>query len=398
MEARHFDNPFQDYCASSPASVDEKFAEFVTSLIHKNVKCILENTNTTPHKTSRPDIYVGISGIAFMFLKLSQSAVKDEFAAYDGNAKLYSDCANKILASSGSKKLIRLLSGNAGVAVVSAAVNRSDDDVRKFLQGVSIYENPDYLDDGADEMLVGRCGYLLGILWLNRQLKRDILPESEMRRLAEVIVNSGKFYSRSYKLEIPLMYQYHGREYLGAAHGFSAIMLSLLMVPLSPEDLNDVRQTIDVILSLQDATGNFPSKFNKPEANLVHWCHGAPGIVYLMAKAYKTFGDQKYLDSCLKCGDLIWSKGLLRKGPGICHGIAGNGYVHLLLHRLTGDPKHLYRAMKFAEFLETETFTDEARKPDRPYSLFEGIAGTVCFLVDLLQPDKAEFPFMNVLD
>jgi hypothetical protein len=93
---------------------------------------------------------------------------------------------------------------------------------------------------------------------------------------------------------------------------------------------------------------------------------------------------------------LIWKKGLLKKGPGICHGVAGSGYAFLLLHRLTNDDKHLYRAMKFAGFLTSEDFINQSRTPDRPLSLFEGIAGTVCFLIDLLQPEKAEFPFMNV--
>lgn len=194
------------------------------------------------------------------------------------------------------------------------------------------------------------------------------------------------------------MFQYHGQEYLGAAHGISAILFSLLCVPLNEKDLKDVKATIDAILKLQDNSGNFPSKFNKHETHLVHWCHGGPGVVYLMAKSYKVFGDKKYLDSCLKCGDLVWQRGLLRKGAGICHGVAGNGYVHLLLFRLTGDHKHLYRAMKFAEFLESETFRKEARIPDRPMSLYEGLAGTTCYLIDLLQPEKAEFPFMNVFD
>lgn len=101
-----------------------------------------------------------------------------------------------------------------------------------------------------------------------------------------------------------------------------------------------------------------------------------------MAKSYKTFGDRKYLDSCLKCGDLIWQRGLLRKGPGICHGIAGNGYVHVLLLRLTGDSKHLYRAMKVAEFLESEMFCKEARTPDRPLSLYEGLLSRNCLFFD----------------
>ena len=44
----------------------------------------------------------------------------------------------------------------------------------------------------------------------------------------------------------------------------------------------------------------------------------------------------------------------------------------------------------------TDEFTDGARTPDRPFSLYEGWAGAVCFLTDLLQPEKAEYPFMDV--
>ena len=36
-----------------------------------------------------------------------------------------------------------------------------------------------------------------------------------------------------------------------------------------------------------------------------------------------------------RAGDLCWARGLLKKGPGICHGVAGTGYVFLLLYRLT---------------------------------------------------------------
>lgn len=121
------------------------------------------------------------------------------------------------------------------------------------------------------------------------------------------------------------------------------------------------------------------------------------GVVYLFGRAYKVWGDQKYLDACLRCGETTWTKGLLKKGPGICHGVAGSGYVFLLLYRLTGDFKHLHRAQQFAEFLFTEKFEREAQVPDSPFSLYEGFAGTVCFLVDLIQPDKAEYPFFNVI-
>ncbi len=165
-----------------------------------------------------------------------------------------------------------------------------------------------------------------------------------------------------------------------------------------------VKQSVDFMLSLQKPNGNFPSSMDEQNSSrpkssskeLVHWCHGAGGVVFLLARAYLYFGDVKYLNACIKCEDLIWEKGLLKKGPGICHGIAGHGLVHLLLYRLTHDVKYLYRAVQFGEFLKTDTFKTQARTPDSPYSLFEGLAGTVCFLLDLLDPAQSEYPLVPV--
>lgn len=129
---------------------------------------------------------------------------------------------------------------------------------------------------------------------------------------------------------------------------------------------------------------------------LVHWCHGAPGAIYLLAKAYLMFHDPRYLAACVKAADLVWRKGLLLKGPGICHGVAGNGYVFLIMYRLTNEPRYLYFAVKFMDFLTNPLFLQYANVPDCPFSLYEGVAGTVCFLIDLLSPRNASFPFMDV--
>ena len=98
-------------------------------------------------------------------------------------------------------------------------------------------------------------------------------------------------------------------------------------------------------------------------------CHGAPGTAYLFVKAFLAWRDETFLNAALRCGDCVWQRGLLRKGPGICHGVAGSGYVFLLLHRLTSDPRHVYRATKVAEFLFTDEFKT-ARTPDCPHRLF----------------------------
>lgn len=167
----------------------------------------------------------------------------------------------------------------------------------------------------------------------------------------------------------------------------------------NPSVLRDIKTTVDYLLSLQDSEGNFPSaldELDRPVNELVHWCHGAPGMIYLMAKAYMLWHEPKYLKSCEAMSDLIWTKGLLKKGPGICHGVAGNGYAFLLMYRMTQDRKYLECAGEFAKFLENDEFKRGARVPDYPYSLYEGIAGTACFLVDLIEPDKAAFPFSDI--
>ena len=60
----------------------------------------------------------------------------------------------------------------------------------------------------------------------------------------------------------------------------------------------------------------------------------------------QVFGKDKYLSAAVKCGDVIWRRGLLKKGYGICHGAAGNAYAFLCLYKQTGDSKYLHRALK----------------------------------------------------
>ncbi len=86
------------------------------------------------------------------------------------------------------------------------------------------------------------------------------------------------------------------------------------------------------------------------------------------------------------------------KGYGLCHGAAGNAYAFLRLYQLSGgrDSRWLYRAVKFAEWCSLQYGRHEElgvrTNADRPYSLFEGLAGTLHFLVDIQRPLEARFP------
>ncbi|MEQ2221478.1 LanC-like protein 3 [Ilyodon furcidens] len=137
-----------------------------------------------------------------------------------------------------------------------------------------------------------------------------------------------------------------------AAHGLSSVLQMLLsyqdMLSRAEKDL--VWHSVDFLMS-QEQNCNWPAELGaiiERENELVHWCHGAPGVAYLFAKAYLINKKPQYLDTCIRSGELVWQKGLLKKGPGICHGVAGSAYVFLLLYRLTGNSKYLYRAQRQA--------------------------------------------------
>lgn len=162
--------------------------------------------------------------------------------------------------------------------------------------------------------------------------------------------------------------------------------------------------TLDYLLSIQLPNGNFPIKLSgRKEGILVHWCHGSPGIIPMLYQAYKVYGDQKYLNSMEQSLDCVWRFGILRKGYGLCHGITGNAYTFLCLYRETGQDEYYYKALKIAECCWNEeirhavnTFVDPQRfkvgESDYPYSLMEGLAGTICFFCDALHPNQAAFP------
>jgi len=320
------------------------------------------------------------------------------------------------------KNLLGFLTGAAGVYAVAAAISfttRSETHIQTHLSKFSSLSEhllPVQVHRcGSDEMFVGRAGYICAALWLKSISSRlDVIPVDTLYKLCDAIVSSGREHSRSRRNNAqqpspPLMYAYYKTEYLGAAHGLCAILQMLISVPgylqqTSQDVAGDIKASIDYILSIQTAEGNIPCAMDEAppypqrqaEHDLVHWCHGAPGVVYLFAKAYLVLNDVKYLDAALRCGDCVWKKGLLKKGPGICHGVAGSGYVFLLLYRLTNDKKHMGRAIYFSEFMYTEEFNRGSRQPDCPFSLYEGLAGTLCYLTDLLQPNKSTFPFFDV--
>lgn len=83
------------------------------------------------------------------------------------------------------------------------------------------------------------------------------------------------------------MYEWRGRRYWGAAHGLAGIMYALMDVELKPDEQEDVKATLRYMIKNRFPSGNYPAAEGDEQDNLVHWCHGAPGVALTLTKAAK---------------------------------------------------------------------------------------------------------------
>ncbi|XP_067372677.1 lanC-like protein 3 isoform X2 [Channa argus] len=335
---RCFANRFSDYRgALLPGQGADAIVPTVIATVDKIMKKV-------PIDISDCDggLYDGPAGVAYMLYHVSECPLfSEQRDAHLKTAKQIIDVSVRYMDAEPDKNMrAAFLLGGAGIYAVATLIYKSlglADFVKPLTKFRNLWEvcaPINFLECGSDELFVGRAGYLCAALVLKQKLGIEILSKDQIKSICQAIIESGKQYARRKRKPFPLMYSYYGTEYLGVA--------------------------------------------------------------YLFAKAYLINKKPQYLDTCIRSGELVWQKGLLKKGPGICHGVAGSAYVFLLLYRLTGNSKYIYRAQRFAEFLFTEEFKAGSRSVTSVYSLFEGMSGTVCFLVDLLQPDQSEFPLFSV--
>ncbi|XP_013811155.1 lanC-like protein 2 isoform X4 [Apteryx mantelli] len=369
MEERAFANPYADYSPhgaaasvadtqrdrvplpleeeSLPFGTDGKVSAQFTKRIQTKIKDLLQQMEeglktADPHDCSA---YTGWTGIALLYLQLYR-VTKNQ-----SHLQRSLDYVKRILRNLNGRR-VTFLCGDAGPLAVGAVVyhklkndSESKECVAKLLQLQRTVVSADA--ELPDELLYGRAGYLYALLYLNTEIGPDTVPQSVIK---EPIANVDQ-----------------------------ETLLEL------------VKPSIDYVRHKKFRSGNYPSSLSNETDRLVHWCHGAPGVIHMLMQAYKTFKEDKYLKDAVECSDVIWQRGLLRKGYGICHGTAGNGYSFLSLYNLTQDKKYLYRACKFAEWC-LEYGAHGCRIPDRPYSLFEGMAGAIHFLSDISVPETSQFP------
>ena len=107
------------------------------------------------------------------------------------------------------------------------------------------------------------------------------------------------------------------------------------------------------------------------------------------------FPDPAIDDLLDAAGEMTWRAGPLRKGSGLCHGTAGNGYAFLKLFRRSGDTGWLDRAQHFAMHAVEQHTRDVEMFDQNRYTLWTGDLGLAVYLWNCLNATD-QFPTMDL--
>ena len=332
-------------------------------------------THPLDHESGDPEVFHGIyMGAAGVVWALDRLARADQHEPGHDYAQLASDVLESYLLRPEFGEQPSLWMGLGGIALVAWLLAPSPELADRLEALVTAEVQPDTL-----ELLWGSPGLLF---IADALIERTGEPRWAVawRELAErLLASQGEhgFWTQDLYGKV--------EELLGPAHGTAGIVAALARHPelLPPERFAaTVTRAFAQTAVREGAHANWPPTLHE---GLVHrtgtirlqWCHGAPGIVTSLAALPR----EPELDELLLAGgELTWAAGPLRKGAGLCHGTAGNGFALLKLFTRTGDERWLERARAFATHAAAQVEATRREHGHGRHALWTGDLGTALYL------------------
>ena len=266
-------------------------------------------------------LYSGPTSVAYLFYKLSLLYPHLEFLGQTLQdwAVAYLELGSSVLRQRAGEGVDPSHCGIANETLAQttlhAIIKRDGSLVKRLCAYATVINSTQ--DQGSDEWLYGRTGFLY-YLRLARSKFGDDQPTSGLiqttiDRTVERILSS------------PQPWTWHGKVYLGAAHGAIGIVCQLVLS--SEKAAPRVQQLLQKLLDMQFASGNFPSSLPVGERDeLVQFCHGGPGFVICLSSVQACFPSLRVrIDQAIAAARKdIWDRGMLVNEPCLCHGVAGN--------------------------------------------------------------------------
>ncbi len=278
------------------------------------------------------------------------------------------------------------MTGESGILLVAfrlAASNQLADDLLRRVRA--------NVDSDVNEIMWGAPGTLIAARlmheWTGEERWREACTET-LEAVWSRREEGGLWTHRLY-----------GHEYRGLTppHGLVG-NVQVLRPVLDGGRRSELERDTNAVLArravVEDGLANWPPHDRPtlpgPDGQIrVQWCAGAPGIVIAAAD---------YLDEelVLAGAELTWNTGPshLDKGPGICHGTAGNGYAFLKAFARTGDERWLERARMFAVHALEQVERLRAQRGGGRYSLWTGDLGVALYVADCID-ERTAYPFFD---
>ena len=307
-------------------------------------------------------IYLGAAGMAWALHRLGSSLPLAELV--DRALERYRERPDF------GENVPSMLMGETGLLLVARIVGSAAADDERLLARIRENErNP------AWELMWGSPGTIL----VARAAGLDDEADRSAALLADAWEDDGLWTQDLY-----------GRilRFLGPAHGFAGNVHALRGAVADDELRARIEPPLRRYAVVDGPLVNWLPTVDSDAATRMQWCHGAPGIV-------ATLGDLLPADLLLGGAELTWQAGPLVKGPGLCHGTAGNGYALLRAHAVTGDERWLERARRFAMHALEQVEQMRARYGRGRFSFHTGDVGAALYARSCLDADP-RFPTMDV--
>ncbi|KAI9772810.1 MAG: hypothetical protein M1839_002283 [Geoglossum umbratile] len=311
--SRYFPNTFSNL----PLDVHENFLASLTKILTRTPP----KPSSFPSPRSFPGLYSGPTSIAYLFLRLSHlypklllqektlSSWGESYLALSADIRWGVDASHCGIANEGLARLV-VTAGWSGESRKESVVRLCAGEVVEVVCGKG----------GSDEWLYGRAGYL----YLLRAAKRGYGDADED---VKALIQDVEERVIDRILQSPQPWIWHGTAYLGAAHGTIGILTQIILS--SPSRAPTLTEALLTLLSTQFSSGNFPSSLPPTSDKLVQFCHGAPGFIISLTALRSHFHpnteiSQRVDNAIRKGGVCVWERGILKKWPSLCHGVAGN--------------------------------------------------------------------------
>lgn len=332
-------------------------------------------------------VYFGAAGVAWALDQLARHGVAPEFlGARELAERLHRDFLRAPeLTSLAPPPAASLFFGESGILLAAEAILGDGSQITAL--EAAINRN---VDHPSLELCWGSPGTMMAALTLWRatgeQRWRKAWIASATRLLSEWrgLVWTQDLYGTTQQI-------------VGAGHGFAGTASALLrgrdLLGSEAEALIPrARRALIQLARVDGSTAQwFPLVGTESGRHPVQWCHGAPGMVISLAD----LPPDDETDRLLRAGaELTWTAGPLRKGPGLCHGTAGNAYALLALFARSGDELWLERARAFAMDAATDVHRRRVERGRGRYSLYTGDVG-VAMLLHACLTGVHRFPFLD---